>query len=80
MFPIILDNLGSNLSFAIKLTISAEVLAKTYNSIGYMLNDAKIYFDTAANLFALTLITILVALLVEFIFNIISINSFKYFN
>ena len=77
MFPIVLDNLGSNLSFAIKLTISAELVAKTYVSIGNMLNDAKMYFETAANLFALTFITIIVALLVEFILNIISMNAFK---
>ena len=52
------------LSFALKLVVSAEVLADTYKSLGGMMGDAKRYLDVPL-LFALLLVTFVMGAVVE---------------
>ena len=52
------------LSFSLKLTVSAEVLANTYQSIGGMMQEAKIYVEVPA-LFALTALVVIAGFLLE---------------
>ncbi len=53
-------------SFALKLTVSAEILAFTYESIGGMMQDAKLFLETS-RLFALTVCIVLFACLLEWL-------------
>ena len=53
------------LSLTIKLTVAAEVLANTANSLGAMMQSARAYFETA-ELMALTVITVIVSLALEY--------------
>ncbi len=57
---------GAALSFALKLVVSAEVLAATYNSLGGMMQEAKIYLDMPL-LFALVGVTFLVGAAIELV-------------
>ena len=75
--PSVLLHTGSNLSFAIKLIISAEVMAYTFTSIGGMMESANATLDIS-RLMALTLVAVLLGLLVELIFNVIYKCSFKW--
>lgn len=54
----------AGLSFALKLVVSAEVLAGTYKSLGFFMQEAKTYLETPT-LFALVLITFVTGLLLE---------------
>jgi len=65
--PYILDECGANLSLALKITVSAEVLAKTYISLGGMISEAKMYVEVST-LMALTIVTIIVGALIELAF------------
>lgn len=69
--PSIIDTIGGGLSLNIKLIVASEVIAGTAISIGQMMNESKIYFETA-NLFALVLITIIVSVTIEFVFGVIA--------
>lgn len=75
IMPIILTEIlraiGSVLSLNIKLIVASEVLAGTANSIGSMMSQSKIYFETS-RLFALVIIMISIAVIIELVFNIIS--------
>ena len=51
-------------SLGLKLTVAAEVLASTAKSIGMMMQLARIYFDVAG-LIALTVLTVIAALVLE---------------
>lgn len=62
---------GAALSFAVKLVVSAEVLAATYNSLGGMMQEAKIYLDMPL-LFALVGVTFLVGAVIELTSSIIA--------
>lgn len=62
--PYILRESASALSLALKLVASAEVLAGTFLSLGGMMQDAKLYFDTPL-LFALVGATFIVGLALE---------------
>lgn len=75
--PSILSHMGSNLSFAIKLVISAEVMAYAYTSIGGMMESAYALIDIP-RLMALTLVAILLGLIIEFVFAIINKYAFKW--
>lgn len=57
--PYVLRESSAALSFALKLTVSAEVLASTYRSLGGLMQEAKLYLEMP-RLFALTL-TVLAA-------------------
>ena len=62
-------SVSSSLSLNLKLMVAAEVLANTTNSLGGLMQGAKIYFEMS-NLMAITLITIIIALLLEFLINL----------
>lgn len=59
MLPSVLAQTGANISLALKVIISAEVLSSTFRSLGGMINDANMFLRTS-QMFALT-ITVLVA-------------------
>ena len=58
------------LAFAVKLVVSAEVLAYTPFSLGGMMQDAKIY--ELPQLFALVAVTFLVGLLLEMLVGLLA--------
>lgn len=55
--PYVLRESSAALSFALKLTVSAEVLANTYVSLGGLMQQSRIYVEMPA-LFALTLLVV----------------------
>jgi NitT/TauT family transport system permease protein len=63
--------IGSGFSLNFKLMVAAEVIAQTAKSIGYMLNSAKVYFETA-EMIALVCVAVIVGLIVESVFNLLS--------
>ena len=79
-FPLVAPNLlshtGSNLSFAIKLIISAEVMIGAYTSIGGMIQYAG--YENLPRLFALTLFAILIGIVLETTFHMLSKKLFKW--
>ena len=62
--PYVLREAAAALSFSLKLTVSAEVLANTYQSLGGMMQEAKIYVEVPA-LFALTALVVIAGFLLE---------------
>lgn len=77
ILPHIAFNMGANLSFSVKLVISAEVMAYTFTSIGGMMQSANGTMDIA-RLMALTLVAVLLGLIIEFVCYLIFKNSFKW--
>ncbi|MBO7187239.1 MAG: ABC transporter permease subunit [Clostridia bacterium] len=76
--PYVFSHIGSNLSFAVKLVVSAEVTAYTLTGLGGMITTAgNIYFQTAY-LFALTLVAVLTGIIIEYLFNFIQSKFFKW--
>lgn len=57
--PYVIRSSGAALSFSLKLVVSAEVLSGTYNSLGGMMQNAKLYMEIPL-LFALIILTFLV--------------------
>ena len=55
---------SSSLSLTLKLMVAAEVLASTARSLGGMMQMSKLYYETAS-LMALTVMTIVVAIVLE---------------
>lgn len=55
---------SSAISLSVKLTVAAEILASTASSLGYMMQLASVYIETA-ELMALTVLTVLVSLVSE---------------
>lgn len=68
--PIILA-MGAGLALNIKLMVAAEVLSYTINSIGNLLQLSKVY-DQMATMMALVLVTVIIGLLIEWVFTFIS--------
>ena len=64
MTPAILTGVSITLSFTVKLTIAAEVLSYGNNSIGFFMQRASVYLETAT-LLAWTLAAILLGFLLE---------------
>ncbi len=62
---------GSATSFALKLTVSAEILANTYRSLGGMMQEARTFLD-GETLFALVIVTFLLATAVEGVFSAVA--------
>ncbi|MBQ3116654.1 MAG: ABC transporter permease subunit [Clostridia bacterium] len=79
-FPLVAPNLlshtGSNLSFAIKVVISAEVMVMTYTSIGGMIQYAG--YEDLPRLFALTLFAVIIGIVIETTFHLLSKKLFKW--
>jgi len=67
---------GANLSFGIKLIISAEVMASTYTALGGMMGEAAIY--SLPRLAALTLFAVIFGIAVELVFALISRLAFPW--
>ncbi|MCD8295398.1 MAG: ABC transporter permease subunit [Clostridia bacterium] len=66
--PNILSQCGANISLGLKVTVSAEVMANTLRSIGGMMQSARMYVDMP-KLAALTLVTVVVGIIIEFAFS-----------
>lgn len=64
--PAIVRESVAALSFSLKLTVSAEVLAFTYRSLGGMMQEAALSVEVAT-LAALTVVVCLVGLLIELV-------------
>lgn len=62
--PYIVREASAGASFALKLVVSAEVLAYTFVSLGGMLQSSKIYMQTPRT-FALAFMVVLTGLLIE---------------
>lgn len=76
MLPKILLDSAGGFSFALKLVVSAEILASVYGSLGGIIQEASIYLLTS-RLFALTLAVCLIGIIVEFIGKILSEKAEK---
>ncbi|MGN1373480.1 MAG: ABC transporter permease [Candidatus Coproplasma sp.] len=74
--PVIVEQTGANLSFGIKLIISAEVMASTYTALGGMMSEAVIY--SLPRLAALTLFAVLFGIVVEVVFSLIAKYAFPW--
>ncbi|MDE5714791.1 MAG: ABC transporter permease subunit [Anaeroplasmataceae bacterium] len=64
MKPVILENTATAFSLNIKLIIAAEALAQTRNSIGKLMQFAKVNIEIE-KLFALTIIAVILSMLSE---------------
>ena len=70
--PYVLREAGAALSFALKVVVSAEVLANTAKSLGGMMQQARIYAEIP-QLFALVSVAFLVGLLLETLVSILAL-------
>lgn len=75
--PNILPQTGADISLGLKVTISAEVLANTYKSLGGLMQNARLYLDMP-RLAALTVITVLVGLIIDFAFAQLARVTYKW--
>ncbi len=75
--PPILGSVGSDLSFGLKLIVSAEIMANTYTSLGGMMQSANVYVEIS-RLAALTVVAVAVGLVTELIFHLIAKVAFKW--
>ncbi len=66
ILPRVLLDFSTAISFAIKLIVSAEILANVYGSVGGLLQQSSLYSDTET-LFALTIAVCIIGIIVEFI-------------
>lgn len=68
--PNLLTQAGAIFSLGIKITVSGEVLASTYKSLGGMMQEAKMFLEMP-QLLALTLLTVLLGFAAEGLFVLI---------
>ncbi|MBE7088369.1 MAG: ABC transporter permease subunit [Clostridiales bacterium] len=68
---------GSNLSFAIKIVVSAEVMANTLTALGGLMQTANLYLQTS-RLAALTIVAVILGLLIEGFFALLYKVIFKW--
>ena len=66
ILPALIREGFAGLGYAIKLVVSAEVLASTYQSLGGMMGDAKLYYEMPT-LFALVLVVFVLSLVLELV-------------
>lgn len=64
VLPTAVETAGAAFAFSLKLVVSAEVLARTAQSLGAMIQDMQIYSQTA-EVFALVAVTCVAAVCVE---------------
>lgn len=74
--PPLISAAGSGLTLNLKLMVAAEVLSHTARCLGYMLNTAKVYFETA-EMMALVLITVVIGLIIGSAFAFASKKAVK---
>lgn len=77
IMPSTVENTGVNLSFGLKIIISAEVMASTYTAIGGMMSEAQIYINLP-RLAALTLVAVLFGIIIEVAFSALARTVFKW--
>ena len=65
VLPFIIEQAGTVLAFTLKITVSAEIIAYTYKSLGGILQQANTYYDMAGVL-AVTVISVITAVIFEF--------------
>lgn len=68
--PAFLRVAGGAASLTLKLTVAAEVLAQTRQSLGLMMQQTRIYFEIG-QLMALTIVVVIAALVLEWIISLI---------
>jgi NitT/TauT family transport system permease protein len=69
--PSVYDAMGGGFALNLKLMVAAEVLASTANSLGYLLNTSKVYFEIAT-MIALVVVSVIIGCIVEGVFNKLS--------
>ena len=69
--PSVYSAIGGGISLNFKLMVAAEVIAQTANSIGYILNTSKVYFEISKML-ATVCVAVIFGVIVEFIFGTLS--------
>ena len=69
--PYLLGELPATLSFTVKLIISAEILSYSYQSIGGLIQSANVYQEMAS-LFALTILSVAFATLLDVAMRLVS--------
>jgi len=69
--PPLLKQAGAILSMGLKITVSGEVLASTFQSLGGMMQEAKMYLEMP-RLMGLTLIAIVLGFILEGVFVLLS--------
>lgn len=72
--PSVFSAIGSGISLNFKLMVAAEVIAQTANSLGYLLNTAKVYFEIAEML-ATVCVAVLFGVIIEWVFGVLSKKS-----
>ncbi len=77
ILPAVYNGVGSGFSLNFKLMVAAEVIAQTANSIGYMLNTSKVYFEIAQML-AIVCFSVIMGVIIETIFNKLSKRAGKW--
>ncbi len=77
ILPSTIVNTGVNLSFGLKIVISAEVMASTYTAIGGMMSEAQSFINLP-RLAALTVFAVLSGIVIELIFSALSRALFKW--
>ena len=71
ILPTVLATIGSGLALNLKLMVAAEVLSQTVNSLGLLMNQSKIYFETAT-LLALVSLSVITGLVFEAVGNMVA--------
>lgn len=66
--PAVFAQTGANISLGLKVTVSAEVMANTYISLGGLMQSARSFLEMP-RLAALTIITVLAGFLIEAVFS-----------
>lgn len=74
--PLVSRSVSAGIALGIKLIVAAEVLASTANSVGMMMQLSRIYFEVA-ELIALTVVTVITALILEKLVYVLLSLSFK---
>ena len=76
ILPAFISAAGAGIALNLKLMVAAEVLSQTANSMGYLLNTAKIYFEIST-MIALVLFTVITGLIIESLFKFFSKKAAK---
>lgn len=77
ILPAAVENAGTNLSFGIKIVISAEVMALTRTAIGGLMQESQAYYNYP-RLAALTIWAVAFGIVLEVTFRLISKAAFKW--
>lgn len=64
ILPALVDAVASGISLGLKVVVSAEVLAQSFNSIGWLMQESRFMFDTA-KLMALTIAVVAICMALE---------------